>query len=196
VIRPDHSSLWLAADDASSNQEWTEALARAATRRRSQSNIWLEVATERMNMCALDQPRPDSRGFLTQMSSSTRCWRRRYFVLMDGCLYIYQDQEDKKATGVIFLHGYKTQSASFSGTRHGFEMIPTDPSLKHFYFHAQTETEKKRWLAALEYSIDRWMRLSWGSWELFGISTPETIWDNIFKPDTDVISKNFLGYHL
>ena len=88
-------------------------------------------------------------------------------VLLDGCLYIYSDQEESSTTGdenyydleisefiqlihmnilgVIFLHGYKAQSGNIGGKRHAFEMIPTDHNLKHFYFHAQTETEKKRW---------------------------------------------------
>jgi hypothetical protein len=46
--------------------------------------------------------------------------------------------------GVIFLHGYKAQPVSAGGRRHAFELIPTDQELKHFFFHAQTETEKKR----------------------------------------------------
>ena len=77
---------------------------------------------------------------------------------------------------MIFLHGYKAQPSSIAGRRFSWEMLPTEPNMKHFYFHAQTETEKKRfedifntvnyyiifyrWLAALEYSVDRWMRLS------------------------------------
>jgi hypothetical protein len=48
------------------------------------------------------------------------------------------------APGVIFLHGYKAQPVSAGGRRHAFELIPTDQELKHFFFHAQTETEKKR----------------------------------------------------
>ena len=74
---------------------------------------------------------------------------------------------------MIFLHGYRAQSGGVSGKRHSFEMVtaihhtkltsfhlkalvklvgnispfqvPSDPQLSSFYFHAQTETEKKRW---------------------------------------------------
>ena len=47
-------------------------------------------------------------------------------------------------SGVIFLHGYKAQPVNAGGRRYAFELIPTDHELKHFFFHAQTETEKKR----------------------------------------------------
>ena len=46
--------------------------------------------------------------------------------------------------GVIYLHGYRAQPSSIGGRRHAWEMIPTEQNMKHFYFHAQTETEKKR----------------------------------------------------
>ena len=49
-------------------------------------------------------------------------------------------------SGVIFLQGYKAQQSSVLGRRHAWEMVPTssDSSVRHFFFHAQTETEKKR----------------------------------------------------
>ena len=48
--------------------------------------------------------------------------------------------------GVIFLQGYKAQQSSVAGRRHAWEMLPSsaDSSVRHFFFHAQTETEKKR----------------------------------------------------
>ena len=56
---------------------------------------------------------------------------------------------------MIYLHGYRAQPSSIAGRRHAWEMAPShgpdtgtglgDTNLRHFYFHAQTETEKKRW---------------------------------------------------
>ena len=53
---------------------------------------------------------------------------------------------------MIYLHGYRAQPSSIAGRRHAWEMAPShgpdtgtgDTNLRHFYFHAQTETEKKR----------------------------------------------------
>jgi hypothetical protein len=159
ITRPDGTVVWLAADSDQDCLEWKDLLSIAASRRRSQNDIWLDVARHRMMLPGLGHASPDCRGNLQQLSGGL--WLKKMLVLLDGCLYIYSDQElESAAAGVIFLHGYKAQSGNIGGKRHAFEMIPTDHNLKHFYFHAQTETEKKRWLAALEYSIDRWMRLS------------------------------------
>jgi len=159
ITRPDGSIVWLAADSDQDCLEWKDLLSIAASRRRSQNDIWLDVARHRSILPALTHVSPDCRGYLHQLNGGL--WLKNMLVLLDGCLYIYSDQDlESASSGVIFLHGYKAQSGNIGGKRHAFEMIPTDHNLKHFYFHAQTETEKKRWLAALEYSIDRWMRLS------------------------------------
>lgn len=159
ITRPDGSTVWLAADSDQDCMEWKDLLSIAASRRRSQNDIWLDVARHRSMLPALSHASPDCRGYLNQLVGGS--WSRNMLVLLDGCLYVYSDQDlESSTTGVIFLHGYKAQSGNIGGKRHSFEMIPTDQNLNHFYFHAQTETEKKRWLAALEYSIDRWMRLS------------------------------------
>ena len=115
---------------------------------------------------ALSHASPDCRGYLNQLVGGS--WLRNMLVLLDGCLYVYSDQDLESSTtgknikifslwiseistidvkhisGVIFLHGYKAQSGNIGWKRNLFEMIPTDQNLNHFYFHAQTETEKKR----------------------------------------------------
>jgi len=160
VIRPDGSSLLLRAESNAELSEWKEVLSAATTKRNPQDDIWLEVGRVRSCLPSNGHHNPDCRGLLHQMDTAG-AWSRWLLVLLDGCLYIYSELDpESSARGVIFLHGYRAQSGSVAGKRHSFEMVPSDPQLRHFYFFAQTETEKKRWLAALEYSIDRWMRLS------------------------------------
>jgi len=143
ITRPDGSTVWLAVDSEHDCLEWKDLLSIASSRRRSQNDIWLDVARHRSVLPALSHSSPDCRGFLNQLTGGL--WARNMLVLLDGCLYIYSDQDQESpSTGVIFLHGYKAQSGNIVGKRHAFEMIPTDHNLKHFYFHAQTETEKKR----------------------------------------------------
>ncbi len=59
------------------------------------------------------------------------------------------------AAGVIFLHGYKAQPVNAGGRRYAFELTPTDHELKHFFFHAQTETEKKRYVRVQRASMSK-----------------------------------------
>ena len=52
-------------------------------------------------------------------------------------------------SGVIFLQGYKAQQSSVAGRRHAWQMTPSasdSSNVRTFFFHAQTETEKKRWV--------------------------------------------------
>jgi hypothetical protein len=68
--------------------------------------------------------------------------------------FLFEDGFNKRILITIFfiiaalsLHGYRVQSTGSLGgsKKHTFELIPPDPSLKYFYFVAETETEKKRY---------------------------------------------------
>ncbi|RXG73829.1 Regulator of G-protein signaling 12 [Armadillidium vulgare] len=76
----------------------------------------------------------------------------------DACLFFYYDTDATSAIGVVHLHGYRVQSTSIAGKKFAFELIPPDPRYRHFYLHTDSDSDKKRWMAGFEYSIDRWIK--------------------------------------
>lgn len=79
--------------------------------------------------------------------------------------------------GVIFLQGYKAQQSSVAGRRHAWEMMPSSPdsTVRHFFFHAQTETEKKRWAVYLLFiTSSNFSSIHFsGGWRLWSIQSTD-----------------------
>jgi hypothetical protein len=149
----------LAAKDAESTLKWVHAL-NDAINQLAQSDPYLETTLQNVKASPLTIKGGDSCGYLGKFGQRRKVWRQRYFVLKDACLYFFLDITASTALGVLYLHGYKVQSCSMVAKKNTFELIPPQAKLKHFWFMAESEVDKKRWLAALEYSIDRWIKLT------------------------------------
>ncbi|XP_039294153.1 uncharacterized protein LOC111051707 isoform X2 [Nilaparvata lugens] len=149
------SALHLAADSAKEAEDWVALLGDAAAQKNEEI-----VDEEYLKSPATKIPQPDCVGTLCTLTHHHgKTWKRRFCVLKDACLYFYSDINADAPLGMTCIHGYKVQSSASGAKRFAFELNPPEPFLRHFYFYAETEMDKKRWLAALEYSIDRWIKV-------------------------------------
>nr|XP_034178121.1 uncharacterized protein LOC117603258 isoform X2 [Osmia lignaria] len=159
-------TLRLAADSEEAAARWTTVI-KEAIERNDQVDTWLEASMRMREMAACAIQRPDCFGYLSKQqeharkTSSPTGWSRRYCVLKDAALYFYDDANAEKAFGVACLHGFRVHSsaATSGGRKHAFELQPPDPTQRSYIFATESEMDKKRWLAALEYSIDRWIKI-------------------------------------
>ncbi|XP_017047595.1 uncharacterized protein LOC108092497 isoform X2 [Drosophila ficusphila] len=148
--------MFVAADSDELANRWLQLLRQAA----SQDNQWLDKSARGLYQSPGSIQRPDCFGYLLKLGSRWCGWSKRYCVLKDACLYFYQDANSKSAFGMACLHGYKvaSMSANASGKKNSFEIIPPETKLRHYFFCTESEMDKKRWISALEYSIDRWIK--------------------------------------
>ncbi|XP_075238663.1 uncharacterized protein LOC142334481 isoform X3 [Lycorma delicatula] len=155
LVKKGSSGLHLAANSAEEAEQWVSLLIQAAKPR---TEDWLDEANLKVSPTKIQQP--DCAGTLCTLTHHKgKTWRKRFCVLKDACLYFYTDIDAESAVGMACLHGYRVQSSASGPKRFAFELTPPEPFLRHFYFYAETEMDKKRWLAALEYSIDRWIKV-------------------------------------
>ncbi|XP_071038540.1 uro-adherence factor A-like isoform X2 [Parasteatoda tepidariorum] len=150
--------FFFSADDEDTATRWISALNQVAATA-SRADPYVDECLRNAQLPPISIPNVICQGPLSKLSQRWKAWRKRFFLLKGASLYFYADRNAKVALGLFQLHGYKVQSCSYQGKKNTFEAVPPEPRLKHLYFLADSETDKKRWLAALEYSIDRWIKI-------------------------------------
>ncbi|KAG5899753.1 hypothetical protein JTB14_006091 [Gonioctena quinquepunctata] len=158
VQRPEGVPLYMAADSSEAQETWIGALNKAINDTKV-IDEFLEKSRRNLSLPPCSIPEPDCFGYLVKLGTQWKSWSKRYCVLKDACLYFYQDANAKSAFGAAYLHGYRVQQYLSGTKKHAFEIIPPDPSKKHYYFHTDSDADRKRWIAAMEYSIDKWLKI-------------------------------------
>ncbi|XP_046634957.1 uncharacterized protein LOC124314010 isoform X4 [Daphnia pulicaria] len=154
---------WLAAESTESLELW-HSVFNHASKAAVQQDVWLEMCARNIELPPASMASPDCVGHLMKLGHRAKEWQRRLCLLKDACLYFYVDINVSSALGALHLHGYRVQASgttASSGERRkfAFELLPPEPRMRHFHFYTDSENDRKRWIAALEYSIDRWIRV-------------------------------------
>lgn len=139
--------------------EWVGALSEAAGNAKKRKDSFVSVSSHNVGLPALEVRRPECTGYLLKVGHRHKRWRRRYCVLKDACLYYYKNVNCLSALGVAHLHGYKVDPSVSIGKKHAFGVIPPEESLRKFYFSADNDTDRQRWVDAMIHSLQRWIQI-------------------------------------
>ncbi|XP_064889986.1 pleckstrin homology domain-containing family A member 4-like isoform X2 [Columba livia] len=93
---------------------------------------------------------PTMRGWLhKQDSSGLRLWKRRWFVLVDLCLYYYRDSSEQQVRGGLPLPGYEIRVLPPALRTPRFLFTAEHPGMRTYCLGAETAEELNAWVCAL-----------------------------------------------
>ncbi|XP_066187892.1 pleckstrin homology domain-containing family A member 4 [Sylvia atricapilla] len=96
---------------------------------------------------------PAMQGWLhKQDSSGLRLWKRRWFVLVDLCLYYYRDSSEQQVRGGLPLPGYEIRvlpPAPRAPRTPQFLFTAEHPGMRTYCLGAETAEELHAWVCAL-----------------------------------------------
>ncbi|XP_065502388.1 pleckstrin homology domain-containing family A member 4-like [Caloenas nicobarica] len=93
---------------------------------------------------------PAMRGWLhKQDSSGLRLWKRRWFVLVDLCLYYYRDSSEQQVRGGLPLPGYEIRILPPAPRAPRFLFTAEHPGMRTYCLGAETPEELNAWVCAL-----------------------------------------------
>ncbi|XP_046374592.2 uncharacterized protein LOC124147843 isoform X1 [Haliotis rufescens] len=152
-------SYYFMTDSRDEMTQWVGKMTEASARSKKRKDSWLDVSSHNVGLPALEIRRPESTGYLTKMGRQRKVWKKRYCVLKDACIYYYKLMSSHSAQGVAHLHGYTVDVNGLPGRRHSFVLKPPEQGMRTFYFCAENETDKARWVDSMKRSIQRWVKV-------------------------------------
>lgn len=103
-----------------------------------------ECSIHNVSIPALSIKDPDCHGYIWKQGEHHKTWKRRYSVLKNGSLYYYKDMSETTALGVFNMHCYTVNETESTNRKFGLIAIPPQPSMRTFYFAAETDTDRER----------------------------------------------------
>ena len=85
-------------------------------------------------------------GYLTKQGHVVKNWKRRWFVLRDGCLYYYKEDRTSQR-GFIPLDNITISLITNIGKEHCFGLF--HPQRPPYYIFADSSTDVLQWLKAI-----------------------------------------------
>ncbi|XP_042742135.1 pleckstrin homology domain-containing family A member 4-like isoform X2 [Lagopus leucura] len=96
---------------------------------------------------------PTMRGWLhKQDSSGLRLWKRRWFVLVDLCLYYYRDSSEQRVRGGLPLPGYRIRVLAPNTGSPRFLFTVEHPGMRSYVLGADSPEELGAWMCSLRHS--------------------------------------------
>ncbi|CAH0386410.1 unnamed protein product [Bemisia tabaci] len=155
LTRPGSLTYQLAAENQEETESWLTVLQQATCQQ-------MKSLVDHENMlkppsAILD---PDCDGYLTVLLHlRQKIWKKKYVLLKNAFLFFFRHINSDTAFALASLHGYRVQCSNTVKQKFLFELIPPDCCYKHFHFYTDNEIDRKRWITALEFSIDRWIKV-------------------------------------
>ena len=84
---------------------------------------------------------PDKEGWLLKQGGRYKTWKRRWFILVDNCLYYFEYTSDKEPKGIIPLENLQIREASEQKKPNAFELYLPEDALVQTIKAAKTDSE-------------------------------------------------------
>ncbi|XP_060066149.1 uncharacterized protein LOC132546453 [Ylistrum balloti] len=138
---------------------WVCAMNEAAMVSKKRKESWMDITSHNVGLPALEIRRAECTGYLRKSNKAMKNWNKRYCVLKDACLYYYKSMNSQNAQGMAHLHGYRVDMTGIPVKPFSFILQPPETQMRTFYFIAENETDKQRWVEALRKSVERWIKV-------------------------------------